>query len=289
MLKSLLGKKEISDRYVHFESDLLKFNQKFKKYDKLISAAFPKKEITRNNLDIGTPLIIFTSLSFSQKALLECYQSLISIFTSHKIWTKNVSEWFEKKSNNLFIKKLAKAIISFDMEAIQKLAKTSPIPEATLVLLGRELIRPFFKSFAALASKVDSFDNWKEGFCPVCGNSPSLAKFSNDEEGKRYLWCSRCEFEWTFPRTTCTFCKNTDHTKLRFLTTNFRKELRIDVCEVCKGYIKTIDERKGDQEKKTDFFKENIASLYLDILAEDKGYLVQLPAVQETKIKFSVS
>ena len=286
MLKTLLGKQEISDSYINFQIDLSKIHQKIRNQKKLIDPTFPNKETIQDKLETGEPLIIFTPLSFSQKALFEGYKNLVRVFTSHKLWTKDIAEWFEKKSNNLFIKKLFKAIISFDVAALQKLAEATPVEEATLALLGRELVKPFLKSFAIQAGKDVTFENWREGFCPICGDTPTLALLSKDEEGKRHLWCARCEFAWTFPRITCPSCKNKDHTKLRFLTTNFREELRIDVCEVCKGYVKTIDERKGDQEEKADFFKENIASLYLDVLAEDEGYFMQPPLPRETKIKF---
>lgn len=286
MLKSLLGKKELSDSYVNFQSDLLEMLQNLRQKERVLEAAFPKPAAMKNKLNEGIPLIGFTPLSLSQKVLTEGYHNLIKIFTTHKIWTKDVAARVEKKSNQSFIKKLTKASISFDTEEMQKLASTIPLEAATLMLLGEELVKPFFYHLLARTNKTISFENWKEGFCPVCGDKPRLSILSKDEDGKKYLWCARCESEWTFPRITCPFCKNIDHTKLRFLSTNFREELRLDVCEICKGYTKTIDERKINQEEKPDLFKENIASLYLDILAEDNGYYVQPPPKREIKIKF---
>ena len=121
----------------------------------------------------------------------------------------------------------------------------------------------------------------------MCGDIPNLARLSKDEEGKRYLWCYTCDMEWGFQRICCPFCGNTDHTKLKFFTTNHREELRIDVCDKCKGYVKTIDERKMKDEDQTFYIKENISSLFLDMVAEEKGYMIQLPAAQKTEIKFS--
>ena len=47
---------------------------------------------------------------------------------------------------------------------------------------------------------------------------------------------------------------------------------RVDVCDKCKKYIKTIDERKMPENKILDFSLENINTLYLDILAQKEGY-----------------
>jgi formate dehydrogenase maturation protein FdhE len=286
MLKSLRGRKELSDSYLNFQSDLLDMHQKLKQKDRLLDAAFPKSAVIKNRLNEGIPLLGFTPLSISLLALIEGYQNLIDIFTTHHIWTGKVSQWFIKQSNPAFVKKLSLAAISFNIKNLQVQAKNSPVDESTLLLMGRELIKPFMNFFAEQAGKVTSFDHYKAGLCPVCGDNPGMARISKDEDGKKYLWCTRCESEWAFPRITCPFCKNTDHTKLRFLSTNFREELRLDVCDICQSYTKTFDERKIDQEEKPDLFKENIASLYLDILAEDNGYYVQPPPTREIKIGF---
>ena len=48
---------------------------------------------------------------------------------------------------------------------------------------------------------------------------------------------------------------------------------RIDVCEQCKRYIKTLDERKGGDEKRAFIPSvEDLATMYLDIVAEKEGY-----------------
>ena len=44
----------------------------------------------------------------------------------------------------------------------------------------------------------------------------------------------------------------------------------MDVCNECKRYIKIVDFRKGEQRADLDI--EDIATLHLDMLANDEGY-----------------
>ncbi|MFH1025819.1 MAG: formate dehydrogenase accessory protein FdhE, partial [Nitrospirota bacterium] len=112
-------------------------------------------------------------------------------------------------------------------------------------------------------------ESWWRGYCPICGSEPSIAEFK--EEGARFLVCSSCNFEWRFNRLKCPFCENDNHEKLRyFYTEKEGKAYRIDVCEKCKRYIKTIDVAALD----VDFIPllEDIGTLHLDIVAQKEGY-----------------
>jgi FdhE protein len=92
------------------------------------------------------------------------------------------------------------------------------------------------------------------------------------EEGRRILQCSLCSTEWAFRRLQCPFCRNDDHDTLRFFFVDEESPYRVDVCDICKRYIKTVDERKLEEEKKVMLTLENIATLFLDILAVEEGY-----------------
>jgi len=45
---------------------------------------------------------------------------------------------------------------------------------------------------------------------------------------------------------------------------------RIDVCDKCKRYVKTIDSRKTDNVM--NLFVENLSTLALDIVADEEGF-----------------
>jgi FdhE protein len=100
-----------------------------------------------------------------------------------------------------------------------------------------------------------------------------LGEIKNVEgvEGAKFLVCSSCGFEWRFKRLGCPFCGNGDHKKLRHFNTEADgKGYRVDVCEECKRYIKTIDLRELKVEVVP--LVDDISTLHLDIIAQKEGY-----------------
>jgi FdhE protein len=286
VLSVLYGRKELSDSYVSFRIALSEITGKYQEVYKAPEIVFPAEETIRSQFADGCPLVTFIPVSLSLKALTSCFREIIAAFQAHKICTRQCSSWVKKQADYGFLKAITGAVFSFDFDVIQELAEPTPFDGPTLILAGRELVKPFFHHLANRAAGAVSFDHWSEGNCPICGDKPDFARLSSKEEGKRCLWCSTCDLEWGFQRVCCPFCKNSDHKKLRFLTTDFREELRIDVCEKCKGYIKTIDERKTGNKEAAIFLKENVASVYLDLLAEEKGYVKLLPTFRDVKPLF---
>jgi len=75
----------------------------------------------------------------------------------------------------------------------------------------------------------------------------------------------------------CPFCGNEDHNTLRFFlveegSASVKDSFRVDVCDKCKRYVKTLDERKQGNSEKSDLYMENLNTVYLDILAQKDGY-----------------
>jgi FdhE protein len=138
-----------------------------------------------------------------------------------------------------------------------------------LGLFVEESLRPALELVAEKYREIIEKSSWSEGYCPVCGREPKIGEI-RDEEGQRYLFCNQCGFEWNFMRIKCPFCGNQDQQKLAYFTIEDEEKYRVDVCNNCKRYIKTIDFRKTEQLANLDV--EDIATLHLDILATDEGY-----------------
>ncbi|MCK5570095.1 MAG: formate dehydrogenase accessory protein FdhE, partial [Spirochaetes bacterium] len=68
----------------------------------------------------------------------------------------------------------------------------------------------------------------------------------------------------------CPFCENDDQELLRYFFVENDEAHRIDVCDKCKRYIKTIDFRKGGSFM--NLFVENLATLEMDIVADKEGF-----------------
>lgn len=113
---------------------------------------------------------------------------------------------------------------------------------------------------------------WEKGYCPICGSPPALAWLEG--EGQRSLICSFCWHQWPVPRSLCPFCGTRDPQALSYIYSEEEKDYRVDVCNACRKYIKTVDTR--DLARRCYPPLEQIASLHLDIKAAEAGYEAEL-------------
>lgn len=136
-------------------------------------------------------------------------------------------------------------------------------------LFLEESLRPDLEIVAEKYGEIVAESDWSEGYCPICGREPKIGELK-EEEGRRYLFCNQCGYEWTFVRIKCPFCGNEEQQSLAFFTIEGDERYRVDVCNECKRYIKIIDFRETKQEANLDV--EDIATLHLDMLAYEEGY-----------------
>lgn len=166
------------------------------------------------------------------------------------------------------MKDLVETMITGDVKKKEAWAGKLGLKEETFDFLSRNVSRLFLKSFAAEAAKQLELDKWNKGYCPVCGDSPAMARLT-ENRGKRKLQCSRCETQWDYPRLGCPFCGTTDTDRISFMRLEDNKKYRLYLCDECKSFLKTVDERENGE---TDLFCEDIATLDLDRLAVSEGY-----------------
>jgi FdhE protein len=127
----------------------------------------------------------------------------------------------------------------------------------------------------ALSPTIAAFDAWKEnaawphGYCPACGNSPSLSVLTEKDAGRqRSLVCGLCKAQWKVKRLGCPHCGTEDEDKLSILELEDEPNLRLEVCNGCKGYVKTW----AGEAKVASYFAD-WATLHLDAVAAERGYL----------------
>ena len=136
-------------------------------------------------------------------------------------------------------------------------------------LFIEESLRPALERVVDLYGDTVRKSEWAEGYCPICGREPKIGEI-RDDEGGRYLFCNQCGFEWHYRRIKCPFCGNEEQQTLAYFTIEEDDRYRVDVCNECKRYIKIVDFR--DANAKADMDVEDIATLHLDMLANDEGY-----------------
>jgi len=162
----------------------------------------------------------------------------------------------------------------YDEKYLSEIVKNIGVDEAILKFLVQMSIKPSIKvNVEKLKDKVD-LRNWLRGYCPVCGSFPHMSELKG--EGQRFFECSFCGFEWPSERLKCPFCENKDHESLHYLYEEGKEVYRVDVCDKCKQYIKTVDSRKLNFEP--DLELEDIATIHLDMMASEKGFKRPVPS-----------
>ena len=154
-------------------------------------------------------------------------------------------------------------------DACEQVSGRCSLDFGALRLLSLASIRPFVEAQAEKLAARRSATTWKHGFCPVCGADPLLAELRGDE-GARVLLCSFCAVQWPFRRVACPYCGNQDHTSLHYLLADDDPAYRIDVCDKCKQYVKTVDARELDGVRASPV--DAVATMHLDIVAQEKGF-----------------
>ena len=119
-----------------------------------------------------------------------------------------------------------------------------------------------------LAVYLDQKEPWLQGYCPICGNAPILSLL--EDEGRRKLVCSFCWHLWPAKRVHCPYCDSSQNKDLHYFYSEDEEDTRVDVCDNCKKYIKTVDTRKVARLIYPAL--EQITTLHLDIKAQEMGF-----------------
>jgi FdhE protein len=107
--------------------------------------------------------------------------------------------------------------------------------------------------------------------CPFCLRKPGVGVLRPlGDGGQRSLVCSFCLGEWEFRRIVCPGCGEEDHAKLPVYTAEEFKHVRVECCDTCRKYIKTVDLTRNGL---ADPVVDEMASIPLDLWAQKQGYI----------------
>ena len=217
----------------------------------------------------GSSLVGRKDLSLDMASATELFERLCKVLSRSKKASGDVKRINQAlRGKDLNLSDLFEHRGSENCEYISAFSEKLRVGEDLLSFLARNSIKPVFEAYAnELKGYVDQ-ELWWRGYCPICGSTPFIAELR--EEGERFLVCSACSFEWRFMRLRCPFCGNGDHKGLRYFYTENEKANRVDVCEKCRRYIKTVDTREIGGEVIP--LVEDMGTLYLDIIAQKEGY-----------------
>lgn len=108
--------------------------------------------------------------------------------------------------------------------------------------------------------------------CPLCGGAPQLSILESggsSDGGGRWLLCATCLTPWPFRRVLCASCGEDDERRLGYFHAPAFDHLRLDTCDSCRRYLKTVDRtRLGLAVPIVD----EVAGAPLDLWARERGY-----------------
>jgi FdhE protein len=106
--------------------------------------------------------------------------------------------------------------------------------------------------------------------CPLCSARPLLGILRPEGDGgKRFLLCSFCLREWEFRRIICSTCGEETETKLPVYVAEQFPYIRVEACDTCKFYLRTIDLTKDGNAVP---LVDDLAAIPLSLWAEEHGY-----------------
>jgi len=106
--------------------------------------------------------------------------------------------------------------------------------------------------------------------CPLCGGQPLLGVLRLEGDGgKRYLVCSFCGCEWAFQRILCAACGEVEEKKLPVYVAEQFPHIRVEACETCKFFLRTIDTTKDGHAVP---IVDDLAAIPLTLWAHEHGY-----------------
>ena len=224
-----------------------------------MEGGLPLIDFTGKKYNLTRPKEYFNSLiSIAEKRMPEVAQNIIDIIESKQFdWEKMIRSSFDCKVE--------------EIDAHGLLAGRESEENIDLIdLFTEESLRPELEIIAEKYGEIVEKSNWSEGYCPICGKEPKIGEIRDEEEGKRYLFCHQCGFKWHFHRIKCPFCGNEEQHSLAYFEVEGEERYRVDVCNKCRRYIKTVELPKSSEEPNLDV--EDIATLHLDMIAYDEGY-----------------
>jgi formate dehydrogenase accessory protein FdhE len=145
---------------------------------------------------------------------------------------------------------------------------TAPDSPPAELLFARAFLQPYAELLRHRAAM--QWPGYSHSLCPFCNRKAGLGLLRQmGDGGQRSLICSFCMAEWNFRRIVCPSCGEEDHSKLPVYTAGEFDYIRVECCDNCRHYLKTVDLTKNGL---ADAVVDEIAAAPLDLWAREQGY-----------------
>jgi FdhE protein len=173
-------------------------------------------------------------------------------YTAHELGAKSGNQWQE------------------NLAMFWEQGLGSPVNlEPAEVLLSWMFLQPYAEY---LADHTEwTAPNGTPPVCPLCGSKPQVGALRPEGDGgKRSLICSLCGTEWPYRRMVCPACGEEDVYKLAVYSAKEFGHVRVEACDACHTYIKTVDLTKDGHAVPV---VDELATIPLNLWATEHGYL----------------
>lgn len=264
---------ELPEGYVDFFISLEDWQNKQQiKFSK--SYSFETHDIKQLLLSSSKPLLALKGMSINPEDFKEVLLELIIFMKQNRPDTASSLDKLELKLDsidfNLAILQLA---VPDKGRFFEEWSADFDISPQLLAFLFDHAFRPFLRIYAASYQEAlikDDTPFWPlPNLCPICGSKSHFSRLRS-ADGRRYMFCDRCFIEWETRFLLCVHCGNDNPKTIKYYSVEDDDAYQVYLCDKCQGYLKTYDERPG--KGLTDLFIANIETVYLDILAREKGY-----------------
>ncbi|HHV16959.1 MAG TPA: formate dehydrogenase accessory protein FdhE [Gelria sp.] len=262
---------ELPEGYVDFFKALESWqNEEVIKHRKLYTPA--KHDLKQIITSQKNPLLTQVKPQIDADMLKDLYTRLLDFLLEQRPEIQEVIKNISSQIDQMDFDKISASFIQSDMEYFENLAVQMNVSYDLLFFSIDHAIRPLLRIFAEPYSQdlSDDLFYWEfPAICPVCGSKSHICRL-NAGDGQRFMFCDRCFTEWHVRYLYCVYCGNDQAKDIYYLNVENDDAYKLFLCNKCKGYLKTYDGRSLG--KSTDLFIANIESVYLDMLAQEKGY-----------------
>jgi len=150
----------------------------------------------------------------------------------------------------------------------QSASDFQPTPGEAEALLAWIFLQPQAEYLADHSAPLPR--NESMAVCPFCSGKPLVGVLRPEGDGaKRSLICSLCSTEWTYGRIVCPACGERTVGKLAIYTASQFHDVRVEACDTCRYYIKTVDLTKNGHAVP---IVDELATIPLNLWAQEHQY-----------------
>lgn len=161
---------------------------------------------------------------------------------------------------------LARSAAELRSEVLEEFWRGSGQLTAAETLIAWTFLQPYAEHLADQAGPAET----QTALCPRCSRRPQAGVLRQLGDGaKRSLICSLCATEWEYRRIVCPACGEENVDKLPVYLAEQLAHVRVEACDTCRHYIKTIDLTKDGRAVPV---VDELAAIPLSLWASENGY-----------------